>query len=181
MVEICDALVAIPAMLGIKLHACSAVTTIQHIFVYLVITLFGLHHQGVHRVNGHGANAAEHCHHKRCHKQNAEEIELFQAAAASAIGHSNSFKCMDLTHLAHGRSFYCSCARVARCARCARCARGVLQGTGPAGPAGQRICAGSADGARGERGQQGMQKEDIRHGVAEADGDGDHLPEGERT
>jgi hypothetical protein len=26
-----------------------------------------------------------------------------------------------------------------------------------------------------------MQKEEIRHGVAEADGDGDHLPEGERT
>ena len=175
MVEICDALVAIPAVLGIKLHACSAVTTIQHIFVYLVITLFGLHHQGVHRVNGHGANAAEHCHHKRCHKQNAEDIDLFQAAAAAssgAIGHSNSFKCMDLTHLANGRSFYCSRAR------CARCARVALQGAG----AGQRIGrSGSADGARGERGQQGMQKEEIRHGVAEADGDGDHLPEGERT
>ena len=126
MIEICDAFVTIPAMFGIKLHACSAITAEQDIFMDLMVPLFSLYHQGINRVNGHCTNATEHCHRKRGHKQNGEHfiafktkaatirdmIDMILAASVEAIGpdshriYSFKFRIGDMTYLDSGCFLY---------------------------------------------------------------------------
>ena len=179
MIEISDAFVTIPAMFGIKLHACSAITAEQDIFMDLMVPLFSLYHQGINRVNGHCKNATEHCQRKRGHKQNGEHFIAFKTKAVAirdmidmilattsveAIGPDShriySFKCRigDMTYLASGCFLYIHTYATRQAIQAS-----LLY----------RLCSCGW--------QERVQKEEIRNSIAEANRYCNHLPEGERT